>query len=118
MNLSPGIYEATGNVNIRREPKIVEVKLGNRFITNRVGGISAGTQRMIYSLTTNKAGETWGRVSEADSAGVAEWICIQNINRVFMKPVDAPSPVIEVPSVGLEARMAALEARVAKLEGK
>lgn len=108
-NLTTGIYEAESDVNIRREPKIVEYKVGKNFITNRVGGINAGTQKMVYSLMTNSKGETWGRVSESDSAGIAQWICIQNSNRVFMKPVDG-QPQIEVPTWGLESRVAALEA--------
>ena len=113
-NLAEGVYEAISDVNIRREPRIVEYKVGKNFITNRVGGISAGTQRMIHSLVTNSKGETWGRVSESDSAGIAQWICIQNPNRVFMKPVDQPQ--VEVPASGLESRVAALEARVTALE--
>ena len=115
-NLATGIYEAQTDVNIRREPRIVEYKIGKNFITNRVGGISVGTQRMIYSLVTNKDNSTWGRVSQSDSAGIAEWICIQNMNRVFMLPVDGPGDVV-VPPSGLEARVASLEGRVAALEG-
>lgn len=115
MSILPiGIYEAVSDVNIRREPRIVEYKLGKNFITNRVGNIGVGTQRMVYSLITNKANETWGRVSEADSAGVAEWICIQNTNRVFMRPVESDAVV----PAGLEARVANLESRVAVLEAK
>ena len=116
-NLTDGMYEAVSNVNIRREPRIVEYKLGKNFVTNRIGGIGAGTQRMIYSLLTNKANETWGRISEADSTGIAGWVCIQNINRVFMKPVDEQPQVVVLPS-GLESPVTSLEARVATLEGK
>lgn len=106
--LRPGIYEAQKDVNIRREPKVVEYKLGNSFITNRVGQINAGTRRTIYSLITNEKGDTWGRVSESDASGVAEWICIQTLNTTFMKPLDV---VVEpAPSGDIEARLAKLEA--------
>jgi hypothetical protein len=81
------LYEAIAEVNIRREPKIVEVKVGKNFVTNRVGSINPGTQRIIYSTITDKDNSTWGRVSQADSTGIAEWVCIQNTNRVFMKAI-------------------------------
>lgn len=103
MNLQPGLYEATSTVNIRREPRIVEGKVDGKFISNRVGQIGLGTQRQIYSVLTNEKNETWGRVSEADSAGIAEWICIKSLNREFMRLI------FEAPS-NLEARLNALEA--------
>lgn len=109
-NPTIGIYEAVGDiVNIRREPRIVEYKVGKNFFTNRVGQINAGTQKRIFSIVTNKDNSTWGRVSESDSAGIAEWICIRNTNRVFMVPVDGQTPEVVIPPVGLEARVAALE---------
>lgn len=107
--LKPGIYEAQKDVNIRREPKVVEYKLGNNFITNRVGQINAGTRRTIYSLVTNEKGDTWGRVSESDASGVAEWICIQTLNTTFMRPLDVFEPSPSVPVFDLEARIAKLE---------
>lgn len=86
---NPGLYEAIANVFIRREPRIVEGKTNNR-----VGKLTIGTQREVYSVVTNPDNTTWGRVSEADSAGIAEWVCIQGLNRSYMKPViSSPNPI-------------------------
>jgi len=107
-NLTSGIYEAQSVVNIRREPRIVEYKIGGVWITNQVGRIDAGTRRFLDSFVTNKDNSTWGRVSEADSAGISEWICIQNVNREFMKLVDGG--VVTPPSGSVETRLSNLEA--------
>ena len=109
MNYVPGIYEAQSVVNIRREPRIVDIKIGGVWVTNQVGRIDAGTRRFLDSFITNKDNSTWGRVSEADSAGISEWICVQNINRVFMKPVDG-GVVVPPPTGDLENRLFRLEA--------
>jgi len=95
----PGLYEAIANVFIRREPRIVE---GNT--TNRVGKLTTGTQRQVHSIVTNPDNTTWGRISEADSAGIAEWVCIQGLNRSYMKPV---TQVIDPDCMG---RLSKLEA--------
>jgi len=108
MNFQPGIYEAKSTVNIRREPRVIEYKIGGVWITNQVGRIDAGTRRFLDSFVTNKDNSTWGRVSEADSAGISEWICIQNTNRVFMQFVGDEPPVVVVPA-GIELRLTALE---------
>jgi hypothetical protein len=94
-NLTTGTYEAIDEVNIRREPKIVEIKIRKTYITNRVGSLNAGTQREVYSLYTDKNNDTWGSISQADSAGIAEWVCIQNTNRTFMKPVTRQTSLTE-----------------------
>lgn len=65
--MQTGIYEAKSQVNIRREPRIVEYKIGGVWITNMVGRIDTGTRRTLDSFVTNKDNSTWGRVSEADS---------------------------------------------------
>lgn len=96
--MNPGMYEAASDVYIRREPRIVEYKVGRGIITNIVGFLNAGKQRMIYSFYTDKNNATWGRVSEADAAGVSEWVCVQNVNRVFMRPVvNEPLPSTGTP---------------------
>lgn len=88
------LYEAISEVNIRKEPKIVEIKVGKNFVTNRVGSLNTGTQREIFSFFTDSNNDTWGRVSQADATGIAEWVCIQNTNRTFMKPVNKiPEPI-------------------------
>jgi hypothetical protein len=94
----PGLYECVSDVFIRREPRIVE---GNKH--NRAGKLTVGTQRQIHSIVTNSDNTTWGRVSEADSAGIAEWVCVQGLNRVYMKPVESHEP-------GIGERLARLEA--------
>lgn len=78
--MEPGIYEVISDVKIRREPRIVE----GRF-TNQVGLLKTGTQRKVYSIMTQKDNSTWGRVSQSDAAGIAEWACIEGLNRVFMR---------------------------------
>ncbi len=94
----PGLYEAATNVFIRREPRIVE---GIKH--NRVGKLTTGTQRQIHSVVTNKDNTTWGRISEADSAGIAEWVCIQGLNRTFMKRIDKSDPAPDDRLTRLEA---------------
>lgn len=86
MILTPGEYETKQVLNIRREPRITG--------SNIVGQLSAGTRRTIYSLITNDRGETWGRVSESDNAGIAEWVCIQNLNRKFMEQLTNEKPPV------------------------
>jgi hypothetical protein len=88
------IYEAISDVNIRREPRIIEInQTKNNLLTNRVGMLSAGTQREVFSIITDKNNDTWGRISQADGAGKAEWVCIANTNRVFMRKIEIPEPV-------------------------
>lgn len=106
-DLTPGVYESISDVNIRREPRIAEYKIGGVWVTNQVGRISAGTRRMIDSFVINKDNSIWGRVSDADSAGISEWICIKNINRVFMKPVDGA--VVGQPPADVTTRLEKLE---------
>lgn len=89
----PGLYECVSPANIRREPRIVEYKLGKVFITNRVGLVPLGAQRQIHSIITDSSNRTWGRVSEADATGNAEWVCIRDINRDFMRPLTAAQPI-------------------------
>lgn len=117
MEHEPGIYEAAADVNIRREPRIVEYTdpQTHKFVSNKVGFLKAGTQRAIYSVQVQKDNSTWGRVSESDSAGIAQWVCIQDINRTFMKFIE---PLVNhaegLPR--LEAELEALKLRVEALE--
>ena len=90
-----GIYEATTRVRIRREPRIIP--------TNIVGVLDIGTQRQIFSIVTDENNYTWGRISEADSAGIAQWACIKGLNRTYMKLIE---PVREV---DFSARLKRLE---------
>lgn len=111
MTYQTGTYEVVNSegVFIRREPRIVD----NTKITNRVGKLTFGTQRRVYGFVTDNMNVTWGRVSESDAAGISEWVCIQGLNRTYMKLLEAdPSPVET-----LEGRVASLEVRVAALEG-
>lgn len=116
--LSPGLYEAQADVNIRREPRVVEYKVAGKFITNRVGAINVGTQRIIFSLLTNDKGETWGRVSEADSAGIAEWVCVQNLNRRFMKPISSAVEVTAPSGDAVDALLDEIEKRIAAFDAR
>jgi len=75
-----GIYEAITRVRIRREPRIIP--------TNIVGVLDIGTQRQIFSIVTDGKNYTWGRISEADSAGIAQWTCIKGLNRTYMKLIE------------------------------
>jgi len=65
-------------VNIRREPRIV-----NSTPTNVVGKLYRGDKRAVLDFSTDSAGFTWGRVSDYDAYGKANWICIQEPNKVF-----------------------------------
>lgn len=117
MDHEPGIYEVTSQVTIRRQPVITEYTdpKTHKYVTNQVGSLNVGTKRAIYSVQVQKDNSVWGRVSEADSAGIAQWVCIENINRIFMKFVE---PLVK-PSDGferLEAELEALKLRVEALE--
>src|SRR5512146_254773 len=104
-----GRYIVISEVFIRREPRIVENAKGG----NRVGKLTVGTERQILEVVTNADNSTWGRVSDPDAAGVSQWVCIQGLNRTYMKLV-RPDPS----NAELSARLDALEARVAALEGR
>jgi hypothetical protein len=86
--IQSGLYECVSEVYIRREPRIVDNLLGH----NRVGKLTPGTQRRIYDVVTNKDNSTWGRISEADAAGISQWVCIQGLNRTYMKLVEGSEP--------------------------
>ena len=102
----PGIYVVQSEtLTIRREPRITT--------TNIVGRLSSGTQRAVYLIKVNDTDNSvWVRVSLYDSAGIAEWCCIKNINREFMKfespldiaysPIPSTPPVENVPKVQLD----------------
>jgi hypothetical protein len=107
---STGIYKVinTDGVFIRREPRIADSSKS----TNRVGKLTLGTERRVYDFVTDKLNVTWGRVSESDAAGVAEWVCVHGLNRTYLEIVKADPSHSEL----LEVRVAALEARVAALE--
>ncbi len=91
-----GLYEVMTTLNIRREPRLLPA--------NIVGRLTIGTQRQVYSVMTDANNTTWGRISETDSAGIAQWVCMKDINRQYVKSVS----FVEVPT--LESRFAALEA--------
>lgn len=83
----PNYYEAKSTVNIRKEPRIVDNILGH----NRVGQLSAGSQREVFSIYTDNNNVTWGRISEPDATGTSLWVCIKNTNRTFMQLVSSTS---------------------------
>lgn len=96
MDYIPGIYEVISDVKIRREPRIVDYSLGGKPVTNQVGLLKAGTKRAVYDTYTDNKNMTWGRLSLHDSAGSAEWSCIKESNREFMKfiePLNNPPPI-------------------------
>lgn len=84
-----GYYEVVSGVKIRKgkEPEIVEYKnQSGKVITNQVGFLETGTQDIkVYSVLTKKDNTTWGRLSPPDSTGSANWVCIQGLNRTYMK---------------------------------
>lgn len=116
--MDSGIYEVISDVKIRREPDIVEVFKDGKLITNQVGFLKVGTHREVYSVLTKKDNTTWGRISESDAAGIAEWACIKGLNRTYMKfikPLENP-PVSDLDNIKL--RLGALELRVGQLESR
>jgi hypothetical protein len=98
--MQPGLYEVISPVRIRREPRILP--------ENVVGLLSVGMQRTIYSVITENDNSTWGRISFADSAGAAQWICMKTLNREFVKFVDGAD---EPPDM-----LAMLAGKVSRLE--
>ena len=110
----PGIYVVrTETLSIRREPRIVEYTdpKTKKFVTNAVGKLTFGTQRAVYLIEVSDTDNSvWGRVSLYDSAGIAEWCCIKNSNREFMKfeeplehnPIPEVPPVERIPKVQLD----------------
>jgi hypothetical protein len=91
MAFEPGMYEAVTNVNLRREPRIVENADGN----NRVGRLTIGTRREIFETVTDEDNMTWGRVSDFDSAGKAQWVCIVGLNRIYMQRIPLSNQLLE-----------------------
>ena len=81
-------YEVKSDVKIRRGVGIKEGVKDGKPYTNQVGLLSAGTQNVeILSTQVLTDNSLWGRFSEPDSSGIAQWICIKNINRTFMLPM-------------------------------
>lgn len=108
----PGLYEViSGNgLIVRKEPKIT--------LWNKSGFLSFGARRQVYSVATNDKGETWGRVSESDAAGQALWICMQGLNRTYVKRIETPSEPGKGVIALLVKSVADLERRVKALEDR
>lgn len=88
-NIVSGEYEVISDVKIRREPQIVERYENGKLVSNQVGFLKVGTKKIVYSVLTKKDNTTWGRISEHDAAGIAEWVCIQGLNRTYLKLLKA-----------------------------
>lgn len=100
----PIVYTSVHQVIIRREPRIVEYLDGaKKFITNQVGLLKIGDQRIVYEIVTDNNNYTWGRISEPDGAGKSTWVCIRGLNRTYME-------IASVSSIG------GIENRVARME--
>lgn len=93
----PGEYEIISYILIRREPRILA--------GNVIGALNIGTRRTVYSVLTDTRNYTWGRISEADAAGIAEWICLKGTNRIFAQRLPGPQE-----GKSFEQRLSALEA--------
>jgi len=78
------VYEVISKVTIRREPRITP--------TNTRGMLDVGTKRIVYSTVTDGSNATWGRISESDAAGIAQWVCIKGVNRTYMKLIEQEKP--------------------------
>lgn len=81
----PGTYIVISdeNVNIRREPRIIDGPL-----SNVVGQHTPGTQVEVYEILVDKKLMVWGRISAVHpGTGKANWICIFTGNRANLKPV-------------------------------
>lgn len=101
----PGMYEVIsgGGLIVRKEPKITA--------WNKIGFLSFGSRRQVYSVATNDKGESWGRISESDAAGQALWICLQGLNRTYAKRIETQSGDLAAHVADLERRVTALEAK-------
>ena len=100
-------YTCISPVDIRREPRIIETKIGKNFYTNRVGSLNLGTQRDVFETLTDKTNTTWGRLSEPDATGNAQWCALSTLNRVFMQRVEAEQ--LDSSANSLEQRLTRLE---------
>lgn len=101
MTYRPGLYKVvTEEVRIRREPRILS--------TNIVGRLKLGTERNVYDVTTDANNMTWGKISESDATGNAQWVCIEGLNRKYMQPVLEDIPIPHKTSI--EYRLEAVEA--------
>ena len=107
-------YTCVSPVDIRREPRIIEYKVGKLYVTNRVGALNLGTQKEVYETLTDKTNTTWGRISAPDATGNAQWVALATLNREFMRRVE--EQVLDSGVNPLEQRVASLEQRVASLE--
>jgi hypothetical protein len=106
MSFEPGMYEVISKVTIRRTPRIIEYRdATNHLITNAVGSYDIGTRVQVFSVLVDKHNDEWGRVSANDATGQAEWVCMKNTNRTFVKLLE-PTPI----------KMENLEERLRNLE--
>lgn len=96
------MYRILRAVRIRKGAEIVENSKGN----NRVGLYKTGDIVTVYETLTDTDRRTWGRVSEPDPNGKANWFCIQELNGKYAEPV-LPEPK---PDSDLILRLARLEA--------
>ena len=85
-------YKVLQNFTIRREPRIVEYKLDNAWITNAVGTEAKGDIVDVLDLVTDKSGMTRGRISLDDPSGKTNWICISTTNTTFAELADSEKP--------------------------
>jgi hypothetical protein len=91
----PVLYKILQPVQVRREPRIIEYRLGKSYITNIVGMYSMGDIREVIDTQTDTQGRKWGRVSDPDPKGKADWFCIRTLTTIFAEPLvedAAPKP--------------------------
>ena len=94
MSFEPGMYEVISPVIIRRVPRIIEYRDATKhLITNAVGSYELGTRVQIFSVLVDKDNAEWGRVSDTNATGQAEWICMKHLNRTFVKLLEASQTV-------------------------
>lgn len=86
MSFEPGMYEIINRITIRRTPRIIEyTDLTKHTITNVVGSYEVGTRVQVFSVLVDKNNSEWGRVSESNAIGQAEWICMKHQNHTSVK---------------------------------
>ena len=76
----PGEYEVISDtLNVRYEPRIASDN------NNIQGRLVRRDRRPVYEFVTSFGGFLWGRISEIDEYGKAQWVCAKQPNKTYLK---------------------------------
>lgn len=88
----PGLYKVVRVVDIRKEPRRVQWKVGwgrkATIATNQRGSYPVGREvNVIYVAPLDKTNMIWGQVSAPDGTGTALWIPLWDVNGPYVERV-------------------------------